>query len=146
MAVIRWPATLPQSLHIDTEHTGQSGFAATPMDQGAARRRRRFSSAIAELRPPKYSTKLTSAQKATLISFYESTLQNGALGFFWETGNEPIAGVGVGGAATEPAYQFVERPSFKGLKPDATAANVTWLVSWAFLMLPIGHPGFPEFA
>jgi len=118
---------------------------STPMDQGAARRLRRFSSVVQELKPPAYSTKLTSAQKTTLLTFYNDTLQNGALGFFWYTGNEPIAGVGVGGSVAEPAYQFVSRPSFKGLTPDATAANVTWLCSWGFLMLPLGHPGYPEF-
>jgi len=89
--------------------------------------------------------KLTSTQKDTLMDFYEDDLQNGALGFYWETNNEPIAGVGVGGAALEPAYQFISRPKFKGLAPNATAANVTWVVSWAFYMLAIGHPGYPGF-
>lgn len=147
MALLRWPATLPQSLHIHTEIIGQDGFVETPMAQGAARRWRRFSAVVTELRPPQWSTTLTSTQKAALESFYNDDLQNGALGFLWTSGAEPVAGVGVGAAdgQLQPAYQLISRPSYRGLRPDATAANVVWVVTWAFYMLSIGHPGYPEF-
>ncbi len=145
MAVIRWDSSLPQSLSINTVISAQDGFASTPMDQGAARRRRRFSGVVTELRPPAFLQKLTSTEKDTLEDFYNDTLQNGALGFFWTSSNEPFAGVGVGGAAAEPSYQFIYRPRFKGLRPDATASLVTWVVDWAFFMHAIGHPGYPDF-
>lgn len=76
-----WPASLPPTpLAAGYADTPPDNVLRTQMDAGPAKLRRRTTAAVRPLVAPLL---LTSAQVATLDTFYSSTLEDGALAFDW---------------------------------------------------------------
>jgi len=76
-----WPGGLPQIPLMDGYEEGQSNhILATQMDAGPAKYRRRYRASIRNF---SLSLMLTSAQLTTFDTFFESTLEGGALPFDW---------------------------------------------------------------
>ncbi len=98
MSNLVWPSSLPQR---PTVGGYQERFAETvlrtAMDAGAAKLRRRFTTAPRQI---ELTFRMTAAQVAVLRSFYEETTGGGALPFDWVHPRE-------GGVAE---YRFMEAP------------------------------------
>lgn len=76
-----WPATLPQRPLADGfEETGRDGVLRTRMDAGPPKTRRRTTAGSSRMR---CTFRLTTAQRATFVTFVESDLAGGALAYDW---------------------------------------------------------------
>lgn len=107
-----WPADLPAVLLIrGYEETAPDVIKRTPMDAGPAKVRRRFS---ANVRPVKGTMVLSGTQKASLDTFFETTIAGGALAFDWQA----------------KSWRFVEPPAFSPI-----ALNL-WEVRLSLEVLP----------
>lgn len=77
--MVAWPGTLPQFVLRDGY---QEGFKDTvlrsDMDSGPAKRRRRFTAAP---EPHSFTMELTDAQVDLFRTFFDTTIEGGALGF-----------------------------------------------------------------
>jgi hypothetical protein len=101
-----WPSDLPDAPLIQGyQETKQPAVKRTSMDSGRPKRRKRF-----DRSSTRFTTnfRLTAAQLATLESFFEDTLDNGALGFDW---NHPRKG-------TQLHFYFMEPYKVTALSPD----------------------------
>lgn len=91
MASARWPASLPQwALQRGFRSGGHKTNIRSEMGYGPAKVRRRTSS---DTKPVTISIHVTQAQLDTLESFYNTTLEMGALAFEWvdfETKTDPV--------------------------------------------------------
>lgn len=76
-----WPSTLPQRLLATLTRQRQSGKVRSPMDNGPAKQRARFTAVSKQF--PNASEIMTGAQLTTFYTFYETTLGHGALSFTW---------------------------------------------------------------
>lgn len=76
-----WPASLPQYVEISgyREKPGKN-IIRSPMETGAAKQRRRGTAAA---EPVTVRVMLTTAQRATFVSFYKTDLEHGSLSFDW---------------------------------------------------------------
>ena len=98
-----WPATLPQQLLIAGYEESPPDLALrTAMSVGPAKLRRR---ATAGVRPIAGEMVMTSAQVATLETFYVTTLVSGTLSF---THSHPRT-------AVSSTFRFTAAPSYEGL-------------------------------
>ncbi len=106
MANAVWPASLPQKF---LQQGYREGFAdvllRTRMDAGPDKVRRRFTAAP---RPVRGTMAMTGAQVATLESFFDTTLQGGALPFDW---THPRTGAAV-------TCRFIEPPEVLAKSTD----------------------------
>jgi len=94
-----WPSTLPNPDYEGFVEQMTNNILRTSMDAGAPKQRRRFTAVFRQI---KFSLKkLTSAQRDTLIFFYNTV---GAGEFYW---TDPVDGI------TKTA-RFIEPPSFSG--------------------------------
>ncbi len=76
-----WPASLPQTPLLRGFSQGlEDNLLRTEMDAGKDKVRRRFTAGI---KPVRASTILTTTQKDTLITFYETTINDGADEWDW---------------------------------------------------------------
>jgi len=94
-----WPSTLP-GLELGAELSQQQAFIRTPMDNGPAKQRRRFTAVSRYLSG---TMVLTKTQKATLETFYQDDISYGADVFDY---TDPVDN-----STTVPA-RFVQAPSF----------------------------------
>jgi hypothetical protein len=115
-----WPASLPQqpSNFADFTQTYQDPLVRTQMDEGEPKVRRRFTKNILIAQ---YTMLMTTAQCATLRTFYETTLGHGAAVF---TFDEFVYG------DTSVNHRFIKPPAFK------PASKVMFTVSLAFEIFP----------
>lgn len=120
MANPTWPSTLPQAPLADntTSYQAVNNSIRSNTEAGVAKVRRRFT-AVAT--PVNCSLKLTQAQYATLITFYEVTVSD-VLPFDW-------IDFRTGGAAT---YRLIQRPQGNFQKGSINR----WLVTLQLEKLP----------
>lgn len=119
MANPLWPSTLPPPLADNTtSYQAVSNAIRSNQDAGVAKVRRRFT-AVAT--PFNCSIKLTQAQYATLITFYETTLAD-VLPFDWTDFR-------TNATAT---YRFIQRPAGSFQKGSINR----WLVTLQLEKLP----------
>lgn len=76
-----WPATLPQKQFVGLTVKADDAVLRSPMDAGPPSRRNRFTAVTKSVKVPLV---LNGTQKQTFDTFFETTLQNGALEFDWE--------------------------------------------------------------
>lgn len=101
-----WPGTLPQEfLQRGASETAPNLIIRTNMDAGPAKVRRRFT---AEVRPIQGNLLLTTAQVATLDTFFVTTVKGGSLAFDW---------VNQRTAASE-SFRFVGIPTYTKMSGD----------------------------
>jgi hypothetical protein len=101
-----WPATLPQKIEASGyAETDNTVLVRSSMDVGPAKVRRRTTAKVTNITG---SISCTKTQVATLQTFYDTTLEGGALEFTW---THPRTG-----ASTD--FRFVAPPSIGGLGPD----------------------------
>lgn len=118
-----WPSTLPQSLNVDGYMTSsQDGRVRTSMDAGPDFVRRRFSAVTVSHAGTMI---LTTAQVATLETFFNTTLSGGSLSFDWHP---------LGRHQDSPQVvldlRFMSPPSYRAL------GNDRWQVDVALEALP----------
>lgn len=103
--MVAWPGTLPQTpLYAGYEEKTPDLLVRTEMDTGPAKVRRRATAGVREITWP---TVLTTAQVATLETFYITTLAGGSLTF---TVAHPRTAVG-------STWRFVEPPTYTHVPP-----------------------------
>lgn len=105
-----WPADLPQNvLAADFQEQAQPQAIRSSVDVGPAKMRRRYTAAIKVYRMAIY---LTTAQKASLETFFDSSLGGGVLPFNWV---DHISG--------DPrTYRFTAPPSYSAAAPTVFKA------------------------
>lgn len=100
MAIPVWPTSLPERFDAsDYDEEEANNILRSETDMGPAMVRKRTS---ANVRPVVGSMYLTTAQRATLISFYRDDCQSGSIRFSWVDQ--------ITGDALE--YRFKEPPKF----------------------------------
>jgi len=110
-----WPATLPQKQFLGTTFNPQDNVLRTDMETGPPSRRKRFTAIYTDVDVPLL---LTGAQVQTLETFYNTTLESGALEFDWE---HPITDATV-------SYSFRSPPTYDligGGTPDTRTYATT---------------------
>jgi hypothetical protein len=112
MSVPSWPATLPQDLFQDGYSEAlPNNLLRSPMDVGPAKVRRRMTSATKLLQGMQ---RMTPAELAEFIAFYEGSLLSGVLRFAWK---RPL-----GGAAVE--MRFTEPPSWTAISGECCEVSM----------------------
>ena len=112
-----WPGTLPDYVLRDGyDESAQDGNIRTPMEQGPAKVRRRFTAIVRNVNAV---VSLTTAQTVILDSFYDTDLAFGSLPFTWV---HPRTQATV-------SFRFVKRHTFK---PDGSQ----WLAALQLEILP----------
>jgi len=108
-----WPATLPQRPLVNGfSETPQSNVIRSSMATGPAKQRRRFTAKIINYDMVFH---MTAAQKATLDTFYETTLSDGITPFDF---THPISGATV-------SLRFMEDPpSYRAVAPTLFAVTI----------------------
>lgn len=108
---IDFPSTLPKPAGGTFRETTKEPWVNDPSAVGSARRRARFTRA---LRRFAYRTIVSSAQKAILETFYDTTLSNGVLSFNW---THPV---------TSTSYEvvFSGRPPFSHMQGDYYSVEI----------------------
>lgn len=106
-----WPTTLPDPLLAGYTRSPQPTTLRTPMDVGPAKVRRRATTRVEAIN---FSLHLTSAQRATLETFFRTTLEDGALTFDWVDHDTGAAVV----------YSFVAPPVYTPLGADRFTATL----------------------
>lgn len=102
MATETWPADLPQSMQLSLMETHQAGFIRTPMDAGPAKSRKRFT---ATTRMHTGTMIMDVDQRASFLTFFESTLEMGSLSFYF---TDP-------GDGNRYTWRFVDVPKFTAI-------------------------------
>jgi len=111
--MVTWPASLPQGAFVDNwQESVEDAITEFTVEVGPPKRRRRISS---PQRLVEHTIVITTAQRATLLDFYEDDLSNGTLPFDWV---HPIDG---GSAVT---WQFREPPQFQLISGSHFTANL----------------------
>ena len=96
-----WPSDLPQKPLVQGfSETAPQLAVRSPMDVGPAKVRRRATAGVTQL---KCAFRLSAAQRASLLTFWQTTLQGGALAFAW---THPISGAAI-------SCRIVEPPAFE---------------------------------
>lgn len=104
-----WPATLYGLILENTfSEAPPDNVIRTPMDAGPTKVRRR---STANIRPITFTLFLTKAKVAILDTFYDSTLQSGALTFNMYHPRTHASG----------SYRFVERPAYAEMNSGFSA-------------------------
>lgn len=98
-----WPGTLPPHLPRQLREMPGDGREGFQPDAGPAIDVRRFT---ASSRVLEFRLTLTVAQRATLETFYRTTLKDGALEFDW---TNPATATGFAGIHY---FKFVDRPTY----------------------------------
>ena len=80
MADVNWPENLPCMLSGTLAENGIDPWVSDQPEIGAARRRKRFTRSLHSFT---FEMRLTTAQKAVLMAFYEDTLDDGVKSFNW---------------------------------------------------------------
>ena len=117
-----WPGTLP-ALTFPVELTPSDPRIRSEVASGPAKVRTRFTRPTPVAVPP---MPLTKAQHDTLETFFVTTLSEGTATFDHD---HPITG-------TTLSFRFVDRPSYRALDPNPTAANRRWWASFSLEILP----------
>lgn len=98
-----WPATLPQYHEIGLQETRQQAFVRTSMDVGPSKQRRRFTTATRFLEG---TMLMTTAQKATFDTFYNTAIDEGSQEFDFTDPKD---------ASTIQSVRFTAPPTFTAL-------------------------------
>ncbi len=110
-----WPATLPQDFLVGSFSESEPETSIqTEMDTGPRKSRQRFTAAE---QPISGSMNLTAAQKATLRTFYRTTLGGGSLSFEWQRPGENLEN-----------FRFAEPPQYSALGADNYQVNLQLLI------------------
>lgn len=117
-----WPSTLP-GLSIDLEEAPRANLLVTEMEVGPPKRRLRTSTVSLRVAVPMH---VTGAQRATLLTFFDTTCAGGVTAFTWI---DPATG----SAAT---YAFRARPTFRLVVGNATKAGMLWSTTLELDRLP----------
>jgi len=117
-----WPGTLP-ALPFPVAFQPPDRRLRTEMGAGPDKLRTRYTRETPVSVPPMMITK---AQYDTLETFYVSTLAEGTLPFDHA---HPATGSTV-------SFRFVDRPSYRGARPEAVVANRLWWASFSLEILP----------
>jgi hypothetical protein len=88
------------------------------MDVGPAKVRRRATAGVTQL---KCAFRLSAAQRASLLTFWQTTLAGGSLSYSW---THPISGAGI-------TCRIVEPPGF-----TPAAGGVSWVAALSIEVLP----------
>ncbi len=107
-----WPGTLPQNFQVQGFSEQEPDLLLrSEMDAGPAKLRRRFTAGV---RPVTTTLILTQTQKATLSTFFGTTLSGGALSFDWVLPN----------TATTATYRFTGPPVYQALGNNLFSAQL----------------------
>lgn len=118
MASSVWPASLPQiPLRNGFSESGQGATIRTQMDVGPAKLRARYTAEIVNFN---ISLVLTTPQRSTLETFYQTTTVFGSCPFDWDDF--------VNGGTAE--YRFITRPTYRNL------ADELWSTTFSMERLP----------
>jgi hypothetical protein len=114
-----WPLDLPQKpLLQGFSETLPNLTTRTPMDTGPAKVRRRSTAGVTQLQ---CVFRLTAAQRASLLTFWQTTLAGGSLSYSW---THPISGAAL-------VCRLIEPPV---LTP--AAGGVAWAATMKIEVLP----------
>jgi hypothetical protein len=114
-----WPSDLPpRPLVQGFSETAPTLAVRSPMDVGPAKVRRRATAGVTQL---KSAFRLSAAQRASLLTFWQTTLQGGALSYSW---THPISGAGI-------TCRIVEPPAF-----EPVAGGRFWNAALSIEVLP----------
>jgi hypothetical protein len=114
-----WPADLPQKPLVDGfEEKAPTLVARTTMDVGPAKVRRRATVGLTQM---KCAFRMSAAQRASLLTFWQTTLAGGSLSFSWA---HPVSGAGI-------TCRIVEPPTF-----SPAAGGVAWVAALTIEVLP----------
>lgn len=117
-----WPATLPSQLEAGAQLDRQQGFLRSPTDTGPFKQRKRFT---AVSRFYSGTMLLNVTQKATLETFYVTTINEGADEFDFED-PEDFGTV---------SARFTQPPTAQGLVGGSSGVEL-WRVQIALELLP----------
>lgn len=113
-----WPVSLPQGAFINSwQEEPADGKVAFQVEVGPSKTRRRLSSPG---RLIDHAILITTAQRATLFTFYETTIKGGSLEFDWV---HPIDGV-------TQTWMFEEAPKFQPV------SGTKWQATYKLRMMP----------
>ena len=114
-----WPSDLPQRPLVEGfSETAPTLTVRSPMDVGPAKVRRRVTAGVTQL---KCAFRLSTTQRASLLTFWQTTLAGGALSFTW---THPISGAAI-------TCRIVEPPAF-----TPAARGVSWVAALTIEVLP----------
>ena len=114
-----WPSDLPQQPLVQGfSETAPQLAVRTSMDVGPAKVRRRATAGVTQL---KCAFRLSAAQRASLLTFWQTTLAAGARSYTW---THPISGAAI-------TCRIVEPPGF-----TPAAGGVAWLAALSIEVLP----------
>ena len=114
-----WPSDLPQKPLVQGfSETAPTLAVRSPMDVGPAKVRRRATAGVTQL---KCAFRLSAAQRASLLTFWETPLAGGALSYSW---THPISGAAI-------TCRIVEPPGF-----TPAAGGVSWVATVTVEILP----------
>ena len=114
-----WPSDLPQKpLLQGFSETPPNLLTRSPMDVGPAKVRRRSTAGVTVLQ---CVFRLTTTQRASLLTFWQTTLAGGSLSYTW---THPISGAGI-------VCRIVDPPA---LAP--AAGGVAWAATMKIEVLP----------
>jgi len=117
--MVAWHVDLPQKPLANgfTERQPQLALR-TQMDVGPAKVRRRQTAGVVQMACP---FRLTTAQRATLVTFWQTTLAGGSLPFTW---THPVTGAAIN-------CRIVEPPEFQ-----PAARGIYWITTLLIEILP----------
>lgn len=117
-----WPTSLPAQFEVGAQLSKQGGFVRSQTDTGPFKQRRRFTAVSRFLSG---TMLLTNAQRATLETFYTTTVKEGSEVFNFEDPED-------GGTVSA---RFVEPPSY-ALLVGGSSGVALQRVSFALELLP----------
>jgi hypothetical protein len=114
-----WPSDLPPRPLVEGfSETAPTLTVRSSMDVGPAKVRRRVTAGVTQL---KCSFRLSPTQRASLLTFWQTTLAGGALSYTWA---HPISGAAI-------TCRIVEPPAF-----TPAARGVSWVAALNIEVLP----------
>ena len=115
--MVAWPGTLPTAPLVGAGRAPVDATLRANPEVGAPIRRRRFTAIPIVL--PSWTTIIDGTQYQTLMTFHDTTLNNGSLPFDWD---DPLDG-------TLVSMAFQSPPSAICIRPNATEADRLWRVT-----------------
>lgn len=126
-----WPGTLPTTLPLGTLEDAEDNTVSTQMDQGPRKIRKRFTAVTKTITPPPGRFIFTKAQRDTLLTFFDTTLQSGTLSFTWvSTGPTPEYDTD-----TTTKFRIIQRPQITSVVSGADSQRL-YRVSMHLEVLP----------
>ena len=114
-----WPSDLPPRPLVEGfAETAPTLTVRSPMDVGPAKVRRRVTAGVTQL---KCSFRLSTTQRASLLTFWQTTLAGGAFSYTWA---HPISGAAI-------TCRIVDPPAF-----TPAAGGVSWVAALNIEVLP----------